>query len=157
MNTAKGRACVLRLALVIFAVLIAGGSSAFLGGPAGSIEQDRKCLSATEDGTIPGADYTVRQMHNSAATVREYISPSGVVFGIAWEGQASPDLMKLLGPYAGEYQDALKRTARQPGRPYLKATTDRLVVERWGHVRDLHGRVYAPDLIPPGVPVDIIR
>jgi len=35
--------------------------------------------------------------------------------------------------------------------------TDRVVVEKWGNMRNLQGRAYAPALIPPGVSIDEIK
>jgi hypothetical protein len=32
-----------------------------------------------------------------------------------------------------------------------------VVVDRWGHMRDLHGRAWIPDLVPQGVTLDEIR
>jgi hypothetical protein len=32
-----------------------------------------------------------------------------------------------------------------------------VVVERWGHMRDLHGRAYLPALLPDGVTVDDLQ
>jgi hypothetical protein len=37
----------------------------------------------------------------------------------------------------------------------LKANN--VVVEKWGHMRNLQGRAYAPALMPQGVSVDEIR
>lgn len=96
-------------------------------------------------------------MHNNANAVREYVSPSGVVFGIAWNGLVRPNLATLLGPYADAYRKALVQRPREPGRPFLKVKTDGLVVEEWGHMRDLHGRAYVEDLVPPDVPVNAIK
>jgi hypothetical protein len=33
-------------------------------------------------------------------TAREYVSPSGQVFAVSWQGQAMPDLGQLLGSWA---------------------------------------------------------
>ena len=89
--------------------------------------------------------------------MREYVSPSGVVFGIAWSGLVPPDLTQLLGSYAPEYQEALQQTPRQKGSRHLRVETPGVIVEKWGHMRNLQGRAYAPALIPPGVSVDEIK
>jgi len=90
-------------------------------------------------------------------TVREYISASGVVFGVAWNGLIHPDLTQLLGSYAGEYQEVLQQTKRKAGRRSIRVTTGHIVVEKWGHIRNLQGRAYIPALIPQGVTVDEIK
>jgi hypothetical protein len=46
---------------------------------------------------------------------------------------------------------------RQPGRRHVTVKTDSVVVEKWGHMRNLQGRAYAPALIPKGVNVDEIK
>ena len=101
--------------------------------------------------------YNVHEVISASVTLREYLSPSGVVFGIAWNGLIHPDLTPLLGSYAGEYGEALRQTPRKPGRRRLQVKTNQVVVEKWGHMRNLKGRAYAPALIPPGVSVDEIK
>jgi len=130
---------------------------ATLGESVDSIESDRAALSATR-GTATAQDgYTVHEVNYDSTTVREYVSSSGIVFAIAWNGLVRPDLTQLLGSYAGEYQKALEQTAREPGRRRLRVKTDKVVVEHWGHMRNLQGRAYVPALIPPGVSTNEIR
>ncbi len=130
---------------------------AILGESADSIKSDRTALSAVRHSTTTRDGYTVQEIVSPSAVVREYISPSGIVFGIAWNGLVHPDLTQLLGSYAGEYQKALRQTSRKPGQRRLKVAADGIVVEKWGHMRDLRGRAYAPDLIPSEVSLDEIR
>lgn len=100
--------------------------------------------------------YSVRTTQSDTTTVREFISPSGVVFAVAWSGIAQPDLSILLGSYNGEYESALRGSMRQHGRRSRSIRTDRVIVEHWGHMRSLSGRAYDPSLIPSGVsPGDI--
>jgi len=130
---------------------------AALGESVDSIESDRKILSAREVVSSAHANYTVYQMKYDGTSVRQYVSPSGIVFGIAWNGLVHPDLTLLLGSYAGEYQEALGRTVRKYGERHLQVKADRVIVQKWGHMRNLQGRAYAPDLVPAGVTVDEIR
>ncbi len=134
-----------------------GQIEATLGEPAASVELDRNALAAERHSTATHKRYTIQEIGSDSVAVREYVSPSGVVFAIAWNGLIHPDLTQLLGSYAGEYQEALQRTQRTPGLRRLKVKTDGVVVEKWGHMRNLQGRAYAPALIPPGVNVDEIR
>lgn len=146
------------LALAVFAVLaFAHQSYATLGESAGSVESDRAVLSAEPAVTSSGGIYTVREMISSAAAVREYISRSGVVFAIAWNGLATPDLDQLLGAYADEYRKAREQTLRQKGARHLQVKSLNVTVEKWGHMRALHGRAYISALIPPGVSTDEIK
>ena len=100
---------------------------------------------------------SIHEFQSETITVREYVSPSGVVFGIAWNGLTHPDLIPLLGSYASEHQKAASHIKRQPGHKYVKVESDNVVVEKWGHMRNLQGRAYAPALIPQGVTTDEIK
>jgi len=144
-------------AALIVAALAARPALATLGEPAGSIASDQKALSALRSSSSVHANYTVQQVESAAVTVREYISPSGIVFGVAWNGMTRPDLTQLLGTYFTEYQQARKQAPRRPGRRSSRVKTDRVIVETWGHMRNLQGRAYAPALIPSGVTIDEIK
>ena len=145
----------LALSLVMFPA--AQRVQASLGESVGSIESDSKALSAVKRGVTVHNGYTVQEIYSDANTVREYVSSSGIVFGIAWNGLVYPDITQLLGSYTGEYQKALKQTVRQKGSRHMLVKSSGVVVEQWGHMRDLHGRAYAPALMPPGVSVDEIK
>jgi len=147
------------IGLSLWVILLASVSPvwAVLGESDDSIASDEKTLSAVRGAPINRNGYTVHEIQSDSTTVREYVSPTGVVFGIAWNGRSHPDLTPLLGSYAGEYSEAKRNTPREPGRRSYTVKTDRVVVEKWGHMRNLQGRAYAPALIPPGVSVDEIK
>lgn len=145
----------LGLLMAIFAT--AQRTEATLGESADTVESDRKALSAVLGATTAHNSYTVHEFDSSSTVVREYVSPTGVVFGISWKGLIHPNLRQLLGSYADEYLEALQQTPRQYGHRRLEVKTNRIVVEKWGHMRNLQGRAYVPDLIPSGVRVDEIR
>ena len=130
---------------------------ATLGESAASIASDRNVLSAVQRSTKVNDTFTVQEIKSGSTTVREDISPSGVVFGVAWNGLLHPDLTQLLGSYSDEYHEAFSRIQHNKGRSRLQVKTDRVVVQQWGHMRNLRGRAYVPSLIPPGVSVDDIR
>jgi hypothetical protein len=131
--------------------------NATLGEPVASIESDRHVLSAVQRAKTVHDSFTVQEIESGSTTVREYISPSGVVFGVAWNGFLHPDLTQLLGSYADEYHEAFRRIPHNKGRSRLQVKTNRVVVQQWGHMRNLQGRAYVPSLVPPGVSVDDIR
>ncbi len=140
------------------AVLVAARPCrAALGGGADSIESDMAALSAARGGTIVGSLYTIEEIDFGGTAVREYVSPAGIVFAVAWTGIRHPDLKALLGAYAGPYQEALRNAPRQPGVRRLSLKANGAVIEKWGRVRALQGRAYAPDLIPAGVTLDEIK
>lgn len=146
------------IVLAVFAVLaFAHESYATLGESAGSVESDRAVLAAEPAVTSSGGIYTVREIISSSAAVREYISRSGVVFAIAWNGLATPDLDQLLGAYADEYRKAREQTPHQKGARHLQVKSQNVTFEKWGHMRALHGRAYISALIPPGVSTDEIK
>jgi hypothetical protein len=145
----------LSLALTVFAD--AQQVQATLGESADSVASDQKSLSAIWGATTISPGYTVHEVRTETMTVREYVSPSGVVFGIAWNGLTHPDLTPLLGSYSSEYQKAMSHAKRQPGRRHVQVKTDGVVVEKWGHMRNLQGRAYVPALIPQGVSVNEIK
>jgi hypothetical protein len=149
----------LSLAVVLSVAMFAAAQrvQATLGESAGSIESDRKALSAVKRGVTVRNSYTVQEIYSESNTVREYVSSSGIVFGIAWNGLVYPDITQLLGSYTGEYQKALQQTLRQKGSRHLQVKSQNVIVEKWGHMRNLQGRAYAPALIPPGVSVDEIK
>lgn len=136
---------------------IAQPVQAALGESVDSVISDRKALSAVRGATTTRNAYTIQEISSDSVAVREYISPAGVVFGIAWNGLVHPDLTLLLGSYTDEYQKSLKQTPRKPGRRSSRVKTAHIVVEKWGHMRNLRGRAYAPALIPPGVSIDEIK
>jgi hypothetical protein len=130
---------------------------AVLGGTADSVESDRRALSAARGVTTLRNSYSVQEIDYRGTALREYVSPDGIVFAIAWNGIHHPDLTALLGSYAGPYNKALQKMPCQPGARHLSLKADGVVVQKWGHVRNLQGRAFVPDLIPPGVTLDEIR
>jgi len=143
----------------MFAIVLASGQSAkaALGGSADTITSDRKALQSVSRPSASYSGYTVQEVVADATTVREYLSPSGIVFGIAWNGNAYPDLSQLLGSYGAEYAAAQQKAARKPGHRRQRLVTDNIIVETWGHMRNLRGRAYVPGLLPTGVTADAIR
>jgi hypothetical protein len=148
---------VLCLAVSVAVLPTVRSALAVLGEPADSVESDRRALHAARGGTTVNDSYRVQEMDYDGTTVREYVSSDGIVFAITWNGIRHPDLTTLLGSYAKSYDEALQKTPFQPGARRLSLKADGVVVEKWGRVRSLHGRAYAPDLIPSGVTLDEIR
>ena len=147
-----------RWPLLLFCVLavMSFPARAVLGDGAASVLNDQ----ARMKGSLRSVDAKAYVMHEITADtgtlVREYVSPGGVVFAVAWEGQFPPDFQQLLGPY---YQQARRATAQQErhGRAPIFVDTPSLVVQQSGHPRSFHGQAYIPQLIPQGVKASDIR
>lgn len=147
------------LCLGLTAILLvhAGPARAVLGEPADSIAADKKALVAVRPSPTVLNGYTIQEFSSDAVVVREYVSPADIVFAVAWQGLIHPDLTPLLGKYATEYEEALRKTPPKPGRRQLHVQTSQIIVETWGQMRNLQGRAYIPALLPPGVSVDEIQ
>ena len=141
---------------------------ATLGDNAASVLTDQ----ARMKGTVRSVDNQTYVMHEITATsgakVREFVTPGGAVFGVAWEGQQPPDLQQLLGPYYQQAKQArqaqvqlqdqnVSQSAPRAHRAPVAIQTPGLVLYEGGHVRSFHGAAYIPQLIPPGVQASDIR
>lgn len=149
----------LSAASVLAAALFAYADSSFavLGESADSIGSDKAALSAVRRTPAQHSLYTVHQLETVPATVREYASPDGTVFAVVWNGIAAPDLAQLFGSYYADYTSAAKKIPHRDGRRHQVVRTERVVVQRWGHMRDLRGRAYVPALLPQGVNIEEIK
>lgn len=145
------------LALSAAALATAQPARAALGETTDSAAPQEHPVAVTQRWTSGGGHYSIRESVSDSTTVREYLSARGVVFALAWDGLTHPDLSRLLGSYAAEYHDAMQAAPPTPGRRCHEVKTDRLVVEKWGHMRHLQGRAYATLLVPAGVSVDEIK
>lgn len=130
---------------------------ATLGESVDSVAADSKAFSAVQHAAVTRNGYTIHALTSDANVVREYISSSGVVFGVAWNGLSHPDLTSLLGSYVSEYHQALQQSSNRRGQRHTQVKANRVFVEKWGHMRTLQGRAYIPALIPPGVTIDEIK
>lgn len=127
-----------------------------LGANVSSVQADQAKLKGSLKVTS-SANYQIHEIQTAqGTTVREYVSPSGTVFGVAWQGQFAPDLRQLLGSYFDEYMQAAAQT-RKTGRGPVTIQTSDLVVQRGGHMRFLVGRAYLPQMVPQGVSADEIK
>ena len=96
------------------------------------------------------ASYTVHELLlPTGTTVREYLSPTGAVFAVSWQGPFKPDLRQLLGQYFDAFVAAPREAAST--RSHMTLRTGTLVVHSDGHMRAFTGLAYAPQLVPAGV------
>jgi hypothetical protein len=128
---------------------------AVLGDSAASVLTDQARMKGTLHSVDRGT-YVMHEITTTTGAVREFVSPGGAVFGVAWEGQFPPDFQQLLGPY---YQQAQKTAPQQQRarRAPIVIETPGLVFQQTGHTRNFHGIAYIPQLLPNGVQASDIR
>jgi hypothetical protein len=142
-------------ALVVALLLHAAPVRATLGEQEPSVEADRGAMGMSGGPVAARGGQRVHELTSSTVSVREFVTPSGIVFAIAWSGLTRPDLAQLLGSYYGEYRRA---ATREPGgRRPRHVETAQVVVETWGHARALRGRAWLPALTPAGVNLDDVQ
>lgn len=142
-------------------VLLLGGEAlapakAGLGSTVASVETDRVSMKGqVRARSEPG--FTVQEITAANGTVvREFVSPSGVVFAVSWSGPAMPDLQQALGTYFSQYQTAVTAqhsSGARSGHHHLQIRTPSLVVHAGGHMRQYFGLAYVPALLPQNLSV----
>jgi hypothetical protein len=154
---AASAARVLAMALVIVALPVS--ALAALGGNAASVDADRVRMQGALLRIVRVDTYTLHEVQSSSGTtIREYVSSSGTVFAVAWQGPWLPNLRQILGPYFDQYQLAVQMAqGGRRARGVLTISQPDLVVQMSGHPRAFAGRAYVPRLTPLGVQADVIR
>jgi len=125
---------------------------AALGEPEATIsdeaQQQHASLKSTER-----ANYRVHDLSLPSGTVlREFVTPGGNVFAVAWSGPVIPNLRQALGRYYDTF--AAAAAARHGGRHPLVIHQDDLVMRSSGHMRAFRGLAYLPQALPAGVTAD---
>ncbi|HVA01843.1 MAG TPA: DUF2844 domain-containing protein [Terriglobia bacterium] len=147
----------MKIILSVLAALVLGGAPAWavLGEYGNSVRSDQQRMHA-QLREVVGRGYSIQQLSSAdGSVVREYVSSSGLVFGVSWQGPTLPDLQQLLGSYFAEFQQAARSQRRRHGP--LVVRTDHLVVESGGHMRSFRGRAYAPSLLPANLSAEVVR
>lgn len=141
---------VLLAGVVIALLLLPSPASAVLGGNVTSVEADRQQMKATTAVTLNGR-YEVHELQAGGGNVvREFVSPTGNVFGVVWKGSVRPQYLQLLGSsYTKEISKAA--VSRRNHRAPLHIEEPDFVFSAFGHIRYHVGRAYVPSLIPAGV------
>jgi hypothetical protein len=136
--------------------LFAHSSWAALGRDVTSVKDDGARLSAALRVSRNNASYTVHELTLPTGTlVREYVSPAGKVFGVAWRGPYLPDFRQILGDYFGPVMQTPRK--QRQGRGPLEVRQPNVVFQSGGHMRSFFGRAYVPGMLPKGVSADIVQ
>ena len=140
--------------LASITMILLGGPEAlaYLGGTSDSIKEDQSVLSSSTPTSKSQKDYSISELDLGGSQIREYISSSGIIFGIAWSGNSHPkNINQLLGKYKALYLSAMGASPKGHGHRTSYVKSQDLVVQMWGHPRNLRGRAYATSLLPQGV------
>ncbi len=149
----------MKTTLRVLLILILGSIPAWatLGQYEGSVSADQQHL-RTEDRVQAFQAYKVHQLTTTNGTiVREYVSPKGLVFGIAWQAPFMPDMKQLLGDYVTTLQTATKAQTQVRQRRGLTVKTNDFVFVSNGHMRFFKGSAYVPSLVPNNVSVEVVK
>jgi hypothetical protein len=146
------------LAIAFVALAPCFPACASLGGDLTSVHDDQMKLQGTVQ-TTNNDSYAIHEIQaSSGVIVREYVSPSGSVFGVAWQGRAHPDLHQVLGAYYDQFIQAVQaQRAQRHGRGPLLIQQPGLVVQMGGHMGALRGSAYIPQGLPAGIRAEAIR
>jgi uncharacterized protein DUF2844 len=145
---------------ILFSTLLLISLPAFagLGEDVSSVQADQAHMQGALR-TTQNQSYTVHEIQApTGIVVREYVSPSGTVFGVAWQGPWPPDMRQILANYFDAYRQAAQAQASaHGGRRPLVIEQPGLVVRSGGHMRWFAGQAYLPALLPQGVTAEAIR
>lgn len=148
----------LGMAIAIATTFLPSAASASLGGDVSSVHDDQMRMQGTLRMTS-NHSYNVHEIRApNGIVVREFVSLSGNVFGVAWQGHSHPDLHQVLGSSYDAFTQAVKaQRAQHRGHGPLLIEEPGLVVQMSGHMRSLAGEAYLPQSLPAGVRAEVIR
>jgi hypothetical protein len=142
------------------ALLGAPAAQAVLGGDAATIGNDElRLMGVRRQAAALRPQVQTREIALAdGSSIREFVSPSGVVFAVAWSTRFKPNLESLLGTHAAGYAAAASDAMRAPGikRNVVLKSGD-LVVHSTTHLNVFVGKAYLRSLVPNGVGVDELR
>lgn len=159
MTTQHGSSLRLKALVTVGALVIAAMPSwASLGGDAASIQADQVHMQGSRR-TMAAESYTVHEIQGDGGImVREYVSPEGKVFAVAWHGPWMPDMRQILGSYFDQYARANQaRSGTTMRRGPVLIDEPGLVVQIGGHARAFAGKAYVPEMLPSGVRAENIQ
>lgn len=118
---------------------------------------------ASSSNTADAAAQVLHQAGNSAARwqestdanqirVRQYVSSSGQVYAVSWDGPAMADVAVLLGTWFDRYrQEASVALPNASGLHSSRVSSSDFMVETAVRLRDFSGRAWLPSALPAGV------
>jgi hypothetical protein len=116
-----------------------------------------ECTTVVSSVSHAESNYVLRDTTLATGTqVREYVSNSGVVFAVTWDGPFLPDLKALLGKY---FDTMAAESARVPraGRSNIAVSVPEVVIHSGGHMRAFEGSAWIPAGFPAGFTTNDVR
>ena len=149
----------MRFAAAFLLIPMLGGAPAWavLGQHEASVTNDQQFLRGSHREEVREG-YKIHQINaKDGAVVKEFVSPTGMVFEVSWQASQMPNLEQLLGSNISELQTALQSRARRHTRGPVIIRTDNLVFASTGRMRSFHGYAYVPSLVPANVSPEAIQ
>lgn len=144
-----------RASLLVFGLLCPLVVFAALGEDQSSIDAESVQLHSSRLATAMQGYSVVEMQTPQQVRIRQFVSPAGVVFAVAWRGPFKPDLQLLLGRQFDNYR--LARRDASPRRGVQVIQQPDLVVQSGGRQRSFFGIAYLPGLVPAGVAVGSLQ
>jgi Protein of unknown function (DUF2844) len=146
------------LLLCVFGCPFVQRTLAELNGSVSSVEDDRGHVAGTMSATLRLGSTIYEIKDPNGTLVREYVSPDGRVFAIAWEGHFVPEMEHFLGALFQQYSTAVHAEHAKHGwRQPLNIHSPTLTFEAGGHMGWYYGRAYVQSNLPNGFPSEEIH
>lgn len=130
---------------------------AVLGQDEATVTTDQQRM-RSEDRVQDFTSYRVHQLTTTnGPTVREYVTPQGMVFGVAWQGRFMPNVNQLLGTYVNNLQNATPAQTQIRNRRGITVKTGDFVYSSFCRMQICTGRAYVPGLVPSSVSAEVVR
>jgi len=125
------------------------------GGSSPVVLRSLQTVSVASKSTAAAQSYMTQVVTLETGTsVTEYITSSGLVFAVRWDGPVLPDYAQVLGGQAPAFHTALQSSGQVGRRSGAVAVSQNgLVVSSTGHMGRYRGYAYLTALVPEGVDV----
>jgi hypothetical protein len=141
----------------ILLILMLGSIPAWaaLGNNIASVDADAQAFRG-EHVMVAKTGYNLHQITMAdGSVVKEFVSPAGTVFAVAWRGHFIPNLQQLLGAYVTNLQQG-QRTRVIPRRGITIQGND-FVFTSFGLNRSFRGRAWVPSLVPANLTMEVVQ
>ena len=143
--------------LMVLLMLLVGSLPAWaaLGENVSSVESDVQVFHGQHK-MVARVGYNLHQITaTDGSVVNEFVSPSGVVFGVSWQGHSLPNFSQLLGAHMTDLQNS-QRLNHVPRRAITVQSGD-FVLMSIGHNGSFRGRAFVPSLVPASLTPEVVR